>query len=109
MHKILSGARFIVASKKCIDKQLSRHITSDFKLCYSQIGGYHKKKKHHFSGTKTFWVIQNDSLLQNVLTKLKKRKNGKQISTSDFSTLYTTIPHDKLIDILYKVVDFAFK
>ena len=32
---------------------------------------------------------------QNVLTKSKKEKNAKQISTFDFSTLYTKIPHDK--------------
>ena len=43
-HKIPSGARFIIPGKKC----------------YSQIDAYHKKK--HFSGTKTFWVIQNNSL-----------------------------------------------
>ena len=27
----------------------------------------------------------------------------------NFSTLYTNIPHDKLLDILYNVVDFVFK
>ena len=35
MHKIPSGARFIIAGKKCINKQLSKHVTSAFK--------YHKK------------------------------------------------------------------
>ena len=42
MHKILFGARFITAAKKCINKQLSKHLTV-FKLCYSQIDAYHKK------------------------------------------------------------------
>ena len=42
MHKILSGARFIIAAK-CINKQPSKHVTSAFKLCYSQIDTYHKK------------------------------------------------------------------
>ena len=32
MGKIPSGARFIIAGKKCIDKQLSKHVTSAFKL-----------------------------------------------------------------------------
>ena len=41
--KIPSGARFIIASKKCINKQLSKYVTSAFKLCYSQIDAYHKK------------------------------------------------------------------
>ena len=43
MHKIPSGARFIIAGKKCINEQLSKHVTSAFKLCYSQIDVYHKK------------------------------------------------------------------
>ena len=32
-----------------------------------------------------------------------------KLSTFNFSTLYTKIPHDKLLHILYKVVDFVFK
>ena len=107
MHKIQSGARFITAGKKCINKEPSKHVTSSFKLCYSQIDAYHKK--HHFSGTKTFWVTQNNSLLLECNNKINKRKNVKQISAFDFSALYTEIPHDKLLDNLYKVVDCVFK
>ena len=36
------------------------------------------------------------------------RKSAKQVSTFDFSTLYTKIPHDKLIDVLNKMIDFSF-
>ena len=43
MHKIPSGPWFITVGKKRISKQLSKHVTSAFKLCYSQIDGYHKK------------------------------------------------------------------
>ena len=43
MHKIPSSARFIIAGKKCVNNQLSKHVTSAFKLCYSQIDAYHKK------------------------------------------------------------------
>ena len=46
MHKIPSGARFIIAGKKYISKQLSKHLTSTFKLCYSQIDAYHTKHKN---------------------------------------------------------------
>ena len=106
MHKIPSGARFIIAGKKCINKQLSKHVTSAFKLCYSQIDVYHKKT-YYFCGAKTFWVIQNNSLPLECIKKINKRKNAKQISIFDFSILYTKIPHDKLLDILYKVVDFV--
>ena len=37
MHKIPSSARFIIAGEKCINKRLSKHVTSALKLCYSQI------------------------------------------------------------------------
>ena len=40
MHKIPSGAKFIIAAKKCIN---NKHVTLAFKLCYSQIDAYHKK------------------------------------------------------------------
>ena len=108
MHKIPSGARLLIAGKEYINKQLSKHVTSAFKLYYSQIDAYHKKI-YYFSGAKTFLVIQNNSLPIECIKKISKRKNVKQISTFDFSTLYTKIPHDKLLDILYKVVDFVFK
>ena len=39
----------------------------------------------------------------------QQKKNAKQISTFDFSTLYAKICHDKSLDILYKTVDFMFK
>ena len=53
MHKIPSGAKFVVAGKKCINKQLSKHVTSSIQTmlqpnrCISQ-------KKHYFSGAKAF-------------------------------------------------------
>ena len=108
IHKIPSGPRFIIAGKKCIKKQLSKHVISAFKLCYSQIDAY-PQKTYYFSRGKTFWVIQNNSLPLECINKISKRKNAKQISNFDFSALYTKIPHDELLDILYKVVDFVFK
>ena len=43
MHKIPSGARFIIAGKKCINKQLNKHVTSAFKSTAKQM---HITKKH---------------------------------------------------------------
>ena len=83
MHKIAPGAKFIIACKKCINKQLSKHVTSAFKLCHSQIHAYHKKT-YYFSGTKTFSVIQNNSLPLECISKINKVKNAKLISTFFF-------------------------
>ena len=54
-------------------------------------------------------ISQNNSLPLEYIKKINKRQNAKQIRTFDFSTLYTKIPHDNLLDILYKVFDFMFK
>ena len=66
------------------------------------------QKPYDLSGAKNFWVIQNNYPLE-CTNKNNKTKNAKQISTFDFSPLYAKIPHDKLLDILYKAVDFVFK
>ena len=43
------------------------------------------------------------------INKISKRKNAKQISKFDISTLYAMLTHDKLRYILCKVVEFVFK
>ena len=97
-----------LSGNKTISALLSQHVTSACKLCYSQIDAYHKKT-YYFSGTKTFCAIQNYSLPLECIDKINKGKNAKQITTFYFSTLYTNIPYDKLLDILHKVIDFVFK
>ena len=73
MHQVPSGVRFIIAGKKCSSKQLCKLVTSAFKLCYSEIDAYHKKS-YHFSGAKTFWVIQNNSPFRMCTQNQQKRK-----------------------------------
>ena len=43
------------------------------------------------------------------ITKLSKCKAAKSISTVDFLTLYTKIPHDKLLYVLLEITDFVLK
>ena len=63
--------------------------------------GLHKKSRF-FSGTNKFWVVQNSFPILNYLNKINLRKKATRISTFDFAILYTTIPHDILIDVLNK-------
>ena len=39
---------------------------------------------------------------------MNARSKGTSVSTFDFSTLYTKIPHDTLISVLNSIVDFCF-
>ena len=108
MHKNPAKFRFIIAAPKCAIKPLSKSITAIFKLFYSQIETYNKKS-HFYSGIKTFWVVQNNEPVINSIHRLNSRKKGRCMSTFDFSTLYTKIPHHKLITVLNELVDFCFQ
>ena len=107
IHKYPVGFHFIIASPKCTVKRLSKDITSIFKSVYNQIQNYHRKSRF-WSGINTFWVIQNNGPVVKTINNINKRKSAKHISTFDFSTLYTKIPHDKLIYVLNKIVEFSF-
>ena len=108
LHKKPTKARFIIAAPKCSLKPLSKAITKVFKLMYSQIENYNKKC-HFFSGIKTFWTIQNNTPVIHNINNLNKKNKAYSVSTFDFSTLYTNIPHGKLMSVLNELVDFCFK
>ena len=64
------------------------------------------EKVYERSGKKLFWSIKNSG---EILDKLKARDfRATSLSTYDFSTLYTTLPHnlnkDKLIDPIEKTL-----
>ena len=108
LHKTPVKFRFIIASKRCTTKILSKDVSAIFSLFQKQIDTYYKKV-HFYSGIKPYWIVQNrDPVLQSV-RKSVPRRSAKCISSFDFSTLYTKIPHDKLIDVLNSIIDFVFK
>ena len=78
-----------------------------FKVLYKHVESFHKKSRF-FSGYNKFWVVQNSSPIIHHLNRINAKKKAKRISTFDFSTLYTTIPHDLLIEVLSKIISFVF-
>ena len=108
MHKNPISFRFIITSPVCSIKPLAKDITSIFKLFYEKVERYHTKRKV-WSGVMTFWTIQNSYPVISSINKPNERKAAKSMSTFDFSTPYTIIPHDKLLYVLNEINDFAFK
>ena len=108
MHKNPVGFRFIIASPRCTLKHLAKDLTAIFRLFYKKIERYHQKGKV-WSGVNKFWIIQNTKPIIHSINNLNKRNTAKSLSTFDFSTLYTKIPHDKLKKVLNEIIDFAFK
>ena len=107
MHKTPIGARFIVASKTCSTKPISKAVSNVFSLIYNQIHRFHMKSKF-YSNVNLFWVVKNSMPVKEKLDIINTRKRAKSIATYDFSTLYTKIPHDDLIKELNKIIDLAF-
>ena len=56
----------------------------------------------------SFWVVQSNKPVLKAINKLNKRNKAKSITTFDFSMLYTKLPHNKLLKVLHKLIDFCF-
>ena len=83
-------------------------MTNILSLCQHNIENFHNKNRL-WTGISNFWVIQNNSPVTNRINKINKNKKGHSIRTFDFSTLYTKIPHNLLLNALNEIVDFCFK
>ena len=106
LHKTLTGARFIVASKSCNTKPLSYVICEVSKMIFNHVESFHRKSL--FSTCfKNFWVVENSFPIVTKLNKINSKNKAETISTFDFTPLYTTIPHNLLIKVL--LVTFVFK
>ena len=79
-----------------------------FKLINNQIESFIKNQ--FLSNYNIFWVLQNRNLIIYKLNKINKRKeNAKSFFSYGFSTVYTKLPHDKLFDVLFLLINFAFQ
>ena len=107
MHYTPSRARFIVSSAKCSTKPISQVVSNAFKLIFNQIRNFHEQSKF-YKNYNRFWVINNSKPLIERLDVINTRKKAKDISTFDFSTLYTKLPHDDLLRVLNSHIDFVF-
>ena len=107
MHYTPSRARFIVSSANCSTKPLSRIVSNTFKRIFKQVQSFHEKSKF-YKNYNRFWVIENSKPLIDKLDVINTKKKAKEVSTFDFSTLYTNLPHDDLLRVLNHMIDFAF-
>ena len=93
LHKTPCKERYIAGST-CSTKELSNHLT---KILSAVKEGQQKyfETVYSRSGINHMWILKNS---KDLLDNLKSRSFSQvsSIKTFDFSTLYTTIPHDKL-------------
>lgn len=110
LHKNHTKARIVIAAPKCLLKPLSEAITAALKLIFNQIEYYNLKTLilYYNSDVKTFWPIQNNQIVIDAINKTNSRNKAMSLSTFDFSTLYTKIPHQKFKSVMGKLINFCF-
>ena len=66
------------------------------------------REEEYETGVRKFWIVNNTTAVMEKLEEVNRSNRAESVTTHDFSTLYTTLPHKDLIDKLGKVVDLAF-
>jgi hypothetical protein len=103
-RKILQ--RYIAESSKCSTKPLSLLLTKILTAVKEKLQTY-SPTTYARSGVNQMWILKNSKeLLANLKAQIFSQINS--IKTYDFSTRYTTIPHEKLKSRLFDIIDNCF-
>ena len=101
LHKSPYKFRFIANSSNCSTTSLSKNLTSALTAIKDHASKYCETVFNR-NGINYFWSIKNSG---NVIDKLSDRNfKAEEISSYDFSNMYTTLPHDKIKDRLSNLI-----
>ena len=107
LHKSPYKHRFIVGSSKCTTKDLSCLLTKVLSTIKDGLVRYCNTKTSR-NGVNNMWILKNSTSLLSSLDQLDVR-TATSVQTFDFSTLYTSIPHDILKSKISNLVHNAFR
>ena len=106
LHKRPYKSRFIANSSACTTTELSILLTSCITAIKNNVIKY-CTTVYERNGKNLFWSIKNSG---EILNKLKSRVfPASGLSTYDFSTLYTTLPHNIIKEKLTELIEQTFK
>lgn len=106
-HKEVIGFRFITSSTNCTTKMLSVKIGLALKSCLKTI---HARSKYdnYFKEMNDYFIIEKTETVTSFLLTNNQKHLKRSISTYDFQTLYTHIPHHQLKNNIKKFIERAF-
>ena len=105
MSKRPYKARFIANFSSCTTTELSKLLTSCLTAIKAKVVKY-CETVYEMSGKNMFRPIKNSG---EVLSKLKDiGYQATSLSTYDFSTLYTTLPHNLIKEKLLDLIEWTF-
>ena len=106
LHKSSYKHRFIAGSSKCTTKDLSCLLTKVLSTIKDGLVRYCNTKTSR-NGVNNMWIPKNSTSLLSSLDQLDVHM-ATSVQTFDFSTLYTSIPHDLLKSRISNLVHNAF-
>ena len=105
LHKVPYKSRFIANARNSTSNNLSKLLTSCLTAIKQHVIRY-CDKAYENSGVNLFWSIKNS---MDVINKLRlKGFQVSAVSTYDFSTLYTTLPHGLIKEKLVQLIEKTF-
>ena len=107
LHKVPFKHRFIAGSSKYTTKDLSCLLTKVLTTVKDRLIRYCNTKTSR-NGVNSTWIVKNSTSLLSSLDQLDVR-TATSVQTYDFSTLYTSIPHNLLKCRITALVHNSFK
>jgi hypothetical protein len=110
LHKNPIGSRFIAGSAACTTAHLSKVLSSALHLVSAAL----RMKDDSLlssTGVRRYFIVNSHEQVTGFLRNWNRNScpsSDRRIRSGDFSTLYTTIPHDDLVDKIGQVIDEAF-
>ena len=106
-HKEVVGFRFITAGTKCTTKSLSVNIGLALKSCLKVIQNQ-SNYDNFYKDMNDYYIIDKTLTVSEFLVSNNHHRTKRSISSYDFQTLYTHIPHHQLKNNLKKFINRAF-
>ena len=107
LHKVPFKHHFIAGSSKCTTKDLSCPLTKVLTTVKDGLIRYNNTKTSR-NGVNSMWIVKNSKNLLSSLDQLDVR-TATSVQTYDFSTLYTSIPHNLLKSRITALIHNSFK
>ena len=106
LHKRQYKSCFIANSSSCTTTELSILLTSCLTVIINHVIKYSTTTVYERNGKNLFWSIKNSS---EILNKLKPRGFlASSLSTYDFSSLYTILPHNLIKEKITELLEQTF-
>ena len=107
-HKAELSQRYVISYGNCTVKPLAKRITIVLKAVQYQIISYCRMMRV-LTGINRDWVIHNNQPILNHIDKVNACSTARNITTYDFSTLYTNFSLDDIKTAMTSVINLAFK